>query len=203
LLSKEGGDLEHENPDLIIAQRKFATNGSISLHAHRLTFRGRPDVNRPYVFPKLGDEIPGIGCPDLHCTFRGIRDWHTVVKGANFAGCDRNVSIDITYEDVESDRKIVFDIERDQFVGLDMKPTLGVLISCVDFKPIYDCCNPSLEHRSESYLSPSSKKRRTNNSKDGMEQTFRTVGLKLIGMGPAIENEVLKADLNINLVLKY
>jgi len=203
LISKEGGDLDHENPDLIIAQRKCASNGSISLIAHRLVFRGRPDVNRPYIFPKLGDEIPGVGCPDLHCTFRGVRDWHTVVKGANFAGCDRNVSVDVNAEDVENGRKICFDVEKGEFVGLEVKPTLGVLISCIDLKPVYDGWRMSLQGPGQAYPSPSSKKRRVGDGKSRVGEMERTIGLKLIGMGPAIENEVVRADLNINLVLKY
>jgi hypothetical protein len=38
LLSKEGGDLDRENPSIIIGQRKFSPNSRIRLEAHRLFF---------------------------------------------------------------------------------------------------------------------------------------------------------------------
>ncbi|KAF8848153.1 hypothetical protein BDZ45DRAFT_811008 [Acephala macrosclerotiorum] len=196
LLSKEQGDLDRENPDLIVVQRKCTRNASISLDAHRLFFRGRLDVDRPYIFPKLGDEIPGVGCPDIHFTFRGIRDWHTVVKGAKFASFDRNVTIDITAEDIESGRKVMFDIERDEVVGSDMKPALGVLISCADFKSVYAGSHVSKED------SPASKKRRMGDTKPHPGGLSKAIELKLIGMGPEIVNGALRADLNIILVIK-
>lgn len=200
-LSKEGGDLDCENPDFIITQRKYV-NGSISLEAHKLFFRGRLDIDRPYIFPKLGDEMPGIGCPDLYCTFRGIRDWHTVVRGAKFASFDRNVHIDITAEDIQSDRKIVFDIERNEVVGLDVKPGLGFLVSCADFKLVHGL-HMSKEDPNEAYLTPPSKKRRMGNTKPQAKAASIPIQLKLIGMGPEIVGNDLRADLNITLALKY
>ncbi|PMD58545.1 uncharacterized protein K444DRAFT_614309 [Hyaloscypha bicolor E] len=203
LLSKEGGDLDRENPNIIIGQRKFSPNGRIRLEAHRLFFRGRPDIDRPYIFPKLGDEIPGVGCPDLHCTFRAIRDWETVVKCADFAGCDRNVTVEISANDARSGKVIVFDIERDELVPLAAKPTVGVMISCADFEPLYKRLDSSVEGNEKVYLSPSSKKRRMGDREDDEANTATTIELKLIGMGPQIENHRLRADLNINLVLKH
>jgi hypothetical protein len=202
LLSKEEGDLDLENPDLIIVQRKYAVNASISLDAHRLFFRGRLDVDRPYIFPKLGDEIPGVGCPDIHFTFRGIRDWPTVVKGAKFASFDRNVTIDITAEDIESGRKVMFDIERDEVVGLDLKPALGVLISCADFKSVYTGSHVSKEDPNEVHPSPASKKRRMGDTKPHPGEISKTVELKLIGMGPEVVKGAWRADLNIKLAIK-
>jgi len=203
LLSKEGGDLDRENPNIIIGQRKFSPNGRIRLEAHRLFFRGRPDIDRPYIFPKLGDEIPGVGCPDLHCTFRAIRDWETVVKCADFAGYDRNVTVEISANDASSGKVIAFDIERDELAPLAEKPAVGVMISCADFKPLYKCLNPSAEGNEMVHLSPPSKKRRMGDREDDEANRSTAIGLKLIGMGPEIENHRLRADLNINLVLKY
>jgi len=197
------GDLDRENPDIIIGQRKFSPNGHIRLEADRLVFRGRPDINRPYIFPKLGDEIPGVGCPDLHCTFRAIRDWDTVVKCADFAGFDRNVTVEISANDVDSGKVIAFDIERDELVPLAAKPTVGVMVSCADFKPLYKRLNSSAEGHKEAYLTPPLKKRRMGGGEDEVTNSSMTIGLKLIGMGPEIENRALRADLNINLVLKY
>jgi len=205
LLSREGGDLDIENPDLVIAQRTYASNGALSLQAHRLLFQGRLDVDRPYIFPKLGDEIPGVGCPDLHCTFRGIRDWGTVLKGAYFTGWDRNLSVDVSAGDVERGRKILVDVERGEVVDEEVKPAVGVLISCRDFKFVFDGLNTSKEEPSKAYLTPPSKKRRIDDVKLSLGEVARTIGVKLIGMGPEIdnsENGVLRADLNINLVLK-
>jgi hypothetical protein len=200
LVSKDG-DLDHENPNLIVAQRKYRANGSITLEAHRLIFHGRVDVDRPYIFPKLGDEIPGVGCPDIHYTFRGVRDWHTVAKGAKFASYDHNFRIDITDKDIESGRKIIFDFERNEEVRLDVKPAAGILISCADFRPLLNENDGPKEDASEAYPSPLSKKRRTKENGCPREVS-RLIELKLIGMGQEIENESLRADLNIKLVLK-
>jgi hypothetical protein len=202
-LSKEGGDLDHENPVIIIGQRKFAPNGRVRLEAHRLVFRGRPDINRPYIFPKLGDEIPGVGCPDLHCTFRAIRDWDTVIKGADFAGYDRNVIVEISASDVGNGKMIAFDIEQDKLVPLAEKPTLGVMIPCADFKPLYTRLNAAVGGQKGANLTPQSKERKIGDDEGHEAKSSMTIGLKLIGMGPEIENAGMRADLNINLVLKY
>jgi hypothetical protein len=202
LLSKEGGDLDRENPDIIIGQRKFTSNGRIRLEAHRLIFRGRLDVDRPYIFPKLGDEIPGVGFPDLHCTFRAIRDWGTVEKRAEFAGYDRNVTVEVSASDVRNGKMITFDVERDEFVPLAEKPTVGMMISCADFKPFFNRLNSSLGVQKEAQSTPESKKRRLGDKEDHEAESSMTIGLKLIGMGPVIESRATRADLNINLVLR-
>lgn len=199
LASKEGGDLENETPYLIIAQRKHAVGGKIALHAHKLVFRGRVDVDRPYIFPKLGDEIPGVGCPDLHCTFRGVRDWHTVVKKANFAGFDRNVDIHVTADDVRKGKKIAYDITENKVVDSGVRPTLGVLISCLDLKYVL---NGFKEEASKTYMSPPSKKTKLGDEEAKGGKVSETIGLKLIRMGPEVAEHGLRADLNINLVLK-
>ena len=180
-----------------MAQRTYSARGSIELKAHQLCFKGRLDLDRPYVFPELGDEIPGVGLPDLHCTFRGIRDWDTVVKTAKFASCDRNVSIEITAADIQSGRRIVFDIEKDKVVTSDIKSTLGVEISCSDFKPLLGSSITTEKEASNAYPSPPSKSRK----EDSALSETKTLGMKLIGMGPVVEG-TLRADLNITLVLK-
>jgi hypothetical protein len=60
-----------------------------------------------------------------------------------------------------------------------------------------------VEGNEKVYLSPSSKKRRMGDREDDEANTATTIELKLIGMGPQIENHRLRADLNINLVLKH
>lgn len=197
LISQEA-DLNCEDPEITIAQRIYSGRGNIELKAHQLCFKGRLDLDRPYIFPRLGDEIPGVGCPDLHCTFRGIRDWNTAVKTvAKYASCDRNVNIEITRTDIDSRKKIVFDIENDRIIGPEVKPRLGIEISCSDFKPVFEgSINPEKEW-SKGYPSPPSKKRKT----DAASADSKTIGLKLLGMGP-ITDGALRADLNITLVLK-
>jgi hypothetical protein len=138
-----------------------------------------------------------VGCPDLHCTFRGVRDWDTVVKTAKFASCDRNVSIEITRADVQNKRKIVFDIEKDRLLSPDTKPTIGVGFSCSDFKPLYKGLMSPETDPNNAYPSPSSKKRKM----DVPSSEAMTIGVKLIGMGPVVEG-TLRADLNITFVLK-
>jgi hypothetical protein len=202
LLSKEGGDLDRENPDIIIGQRKFTSSGRIRLEAHRLIFRGRLDVDRPYIFPKLGDEIPGVGFPDLHCTFRAIRDWGIVEQRAEFAGYDRNVTVEVSVSDVRSGKMITFDIERDEFVPLAAKPTVGMMISCADFKPLFNRLNSSIGGQKEAQPTPESKRRRVGDREDHEAESPMSIGLKLIGMGPVIEGRAMRADLNISLVLK-
>lgn len=198
LLAKEGGDLDRENPDIILGQRKFAPDGSIRLEAHRLIFRGRPDVNRPYIFPRLGDEIPGVGCPDLHCTFRAVRDFNTVEKIADFAGWDRDVTVEISAEDVRSGKVITYDIERDELASVAAKPVMGVMICCGDFKPLYNRLSDK-----EAYSTPPSKKRRLDDRDNHDAKPSMTIGLKLVGMGPEIEQRAAKADLNISLDLRF
>jgi hypothetical protein len=97
----------------------------------------------------------------------------------------------------------MFDIERDQVVDVDMKPALGVMISCADFKPVYDGLHTSKEESSESHTSPLSKKRRIDHAKPHLKETSNTIEVKLIGMGPEVVEGALRADLNIKLVLKY
>lgn len=198
LLAKEGGDLDRENPNIILGQRKFASGGRIRLEAHRVVFRGRPDVNRPYIFPRLGDEIPGVGCPDLHCTFRAIRDWDTVAKIADFAGYDRNVTVEISADDAKNAKMITLDIEREGLVSVAAKPKLGMTISCADFGPFFNRLGTK-----ESSLTPPSKKKRMGDGGDREDESSMTIGLKLIGMGPGIEDRDLRADLNLTLELKF
>jgi len=164
-------------------------------------FPGRPDINRPYIFPKLGDEIPGVGCPDLHCTFRGISDWSTVLKKADLAGYDCNVNLEITADDVKSGRKIIFDLYQEKIVDSDSKPIKGVSISCSDFKPLYDRLRIRPEGSSKAYEGPTSKKRRFDNSE--VKTELSTVKVKLVGLGPEVLiNGGISTDLNVNLILK-
>lgn len=195
--------MDRENPDLIIAQRTYTANGHISLEAHRLCFRDRINVDRPYIFPKLEDEIPDVGCPDLHCTFRGIRDWDTVVQGAKLAGNDCNVSVVICIEDVESEKRILIDFERSEVVDADMKNPLGLLISCADFKPLYNNFGASTKHIRDPDPSTPSMKMRTGEPKPHKTKSSMTIGLKIFGVRPDNDHSALRADLNINLIIKH
>jgi hypothetical protein len=107
---------------------------------------------------------------------------------------------------VERGRKIVVDVEKGEIVDdEEFKPTVGVLISCRDFKFVFDGLEKSVEELSKAYLSPPSKKRKMNEVKSSLGEVSKTIGVKLIGMRPEIDssgNGVLRADLNINLVLK-
>jgi hypothetical protein len=106
---------------------------------------------------------------------------------------------------VERGRKIVVDVEKGEVVGEEVKPRVGVSISCRDFKFVFDRLEKSVEEPSNAYLSPPSKKRKMDDAKSSLGEVARTIGVKLIGMGPEIynsENGMLRADLNINLVLK-
>jgi hypothetical protein len=205
LISKEGGDLDRVDQEIIVAPRTYSTRGNIELKAHMLCFKGRLDLDRPCVFPGLGDEIPGVGCPDLHCTFRGIRDWHTVVGLAKFVNCDYTVSIKVTTADIRSGRKIVFDFDRDRVITPNEKSKFGVQVSCGDFKPLYETVTTTAKDASKAYPSPPSKRQKVsgstpvaNTNQDGKSIA---IGMKLIGMGPVVEG-TLRADLNINIVLK-
>ncbi|KAL5327887.1 hypothetical protein ACEPPN_005593 [Leptodophora sp. 'Broadleaf-Isolate-01'] len=81
-------DLSTTNPELITGQRVHTTFGTVELKAHQLHFGPRIDVNRPYVFLGLGDEIPGVGCPDLHCTFHIVSDWESTARKADTSRFD-------------------------------------------------------------------------------------------------------------------
>jgi hypothetical protein len=115
------------------------------------------------------------------------------------------LSVDVSVGDVERGRKILVDVERGEVVDEEVKPTVGVLISCRDFKFVFDGLDTSKEDPSKAYLTPPSKKRKMDDVKSSLGEVARTIGVKLIGMGPEIdnsENGVLRADLNINIVLK-
>jgi hypothetical protein len=107
---------------------------------------------------------------------------------------------------VESGRRITFDVEQYKIVEGNLKPKVGVLISCADFKPLYDGLSASAKESSDAYTSTSSKKRKTNERESGPKRSLedsrlKTIGIKPIGMGPAVD-PVLRADINLNLVLR-
>lgn len=181
---------------MLFAQRIRDPDGNTVLRAHHIFFgHGKIDLGRPYIFPGLGDEVPGIGCPDLHCTFRAIRDWETAHRRANFAGCDRSFCIDISAENVEEGKKIVFDVEKGQVVGgREAKPRMGIEILCVDFRPMLDW------NTRDKYPSPPQKSGIQGSSRS-LESVPKTVSLKLIGMGPELYSGSLRADVNLDIVL--
>jgi hypothetical protein len=115
------------------------------------------------------------------------------------------LSVDVSARDVERGRKIVVDVEKGEVLDEEVKPTVGVLISCRDFKFVFDGLGKCAEEPSKAYVTPPSKKRRMDDVKPSVGEVTRNIVVRLIGMGPEIdnsENGVLRADLNINLVLK-
>ena len=49
---------------------------------------------------------------------------------------------------------ITLNIERDEFVTLATKPTVGMMISCADFKPLFKRLNLSIGGQKEAQVNP-------------------------------------------------
>jgi hypothetical protein len=78
------------------------------LKAHKLSFSPQQvDLDRPYIFTRLDDELPGVGCPDLHITFRSVRDWGSVLKKGTFGSFDRDVTIPVSSVDIREKKRVV------------------------------------------------------------------------------------------------
>jgi hypothetical protein len=65
-------DVRYHHPSLMIEQRTCSVDGRAEMLVHQLFFGRNIDTNKTYVFNKCGDEIPGVGRPNLHCKFRVV-----------------------------------------------------------------------------------------------------------------------------------
>lgn len=197
-------DLSHENPNILIAQRTYL-NGRADFKAHKLFFGTKIVLEQPYVFAKLGDEIGGVGCPDLHCVFRLINDWDSMERRADLSSFDRDEQITVTKADISSKRQLVYDIMESKIVAQNgIKPTCGVSISCVELFSEALEAQASKAESEDTYSTPPSKRRRSGQRRDSGRvdnPTPRNISIKLIGMGPKIEGGDLRADLNLKFVL--
>jgi len=100
-----------------IASRGKSPAPAVSLRAHKLAFGPSIDLKRPYIFSQLGDEVFGVGCVDLHITFRSVRDWKSVLKKASFGGWDQDVTVHVSREEVREKKRVVWDFEKGCKVG--------------------------------------------------------------------------------------
>lgn len=198
-------DLSRENPNILIAQRTYL-NGRANFKAHKLFFGTKIVLDQPYVFAKLGDEIGGVGCPDLHCIFRLINDWDSMARRADLSGFDQDEQITVTKADVSSKRQLVYDITEAKIVAHNgLKPTCGISISCAELFSEALQKQASKSEPEDTYSSPPSKRRRSGPRRDSGRldnSTARNVCIKLIGMGPKIEDGDVRADLNLKFVLE-
>jgi hypothetical protein len=184
---------------VIIGQRRVSTtNRSTLLKAHKLSFGSQQiDLDRPYIFTGLGDELPGLPgcpCPDLHITFRSVRDWDSVLKKGSFAGFDHDVTVPVSLADIREGKRIVYDFERDRRVqeeGGEGKPRFGV---SVEMKELGGLFVGEGEQGGRTYLN-------LGTGKKGRGEG-RALGFRLIGVGPEIPGYPFNADINVNFVLK-
>jgi hypothetical protein len=176
-------DLSATHPSLIIGQRRLsATTGSVTLRAYKLSFgASQIDLDRPYIFSQLGDEMAGLGCPDLHITFRSVRDWDSVLRRGAFEGFDRDVTVPVSWADVRGAKTVVWDFERDCRVEEgDAKPGFGVAVE------VGGLWGEEGGKRDPALLSGER----------------RELCVKLIGVGPEIPGHSFRADINLAFVLK-
>jgi hypothetical protein len=197
-ISATHGDLSVVNPSLIIGQRTISpTTGRIMLKAHKLYFSHRQiNLDRPYIFSRLGDELPSLICPDLHIAFRSVRDWESVLKKGSFVGVDRDVTVEISRADLrEAGKWIVYDFDRDCRVRQDEgKPGFGISVEAGELRGLLlGGGEKGAEGVSWGYPSPPGKRR---------EAEGRSLGIKIIGVGPEIPGHSFRADINVNFVLK-
>jgi hypothetical protein len=196
-------DLSAQNPSIILVKRTICPKSSrILLTAHRLYFGPSIDLDRPYIFTHLADELPGLnGYPDLHITFRCVRDWDSVLKRWKFVGFDRNVVIDIKREEVRSGKQIVYDLAVDHERRVDDeegRPECGIAVDAGQFGALWVGDGERVGGQSSAYPSPPDKKRRVEET----TSSPRSFCLKVIGAGPEIEGHPFRADLNVNFVMK-
>jgi len=196
-ISAAHGDLSAANPSLIIGQRTISpTTGRVLLKAHKLHFGPQQvDLDRPYIFSRLGDELPGLNCPDLHITFRSVRDWESVLKKGSFVGADRDVTVEISRADLrEAGKRIVYDFDRDCRVREDEgKPGFGISVEAGELGLLLGGGEKGAGRVSGEFPSPPGKRRRAEG---------RSLGVKIIGVGPEIPGHSFRADINVNFVLK-
>lgn len=203
------GDINHPDPSIIIAQRTYDATNAIQLRAHKLYFNGKIDLDRSYIFPRRGDEIPGVGgaCPALHCTFRAIEQFNQYSRFGQFAGFDRNITIEVAAEDVKTDRRIMYDFARDAVIVPQedepvMKPAFGVSIQAGDLPALLlpSEQDEDVKNGAHPYLSPPFGTGRggVNGGRGAVEvQPKRSVCISILGAGPKINGHSFNADINV------
>ncbi|KAK2623706.1 hypothetical protein QTJ16_006887 [Diplocarpon rosae] len=211
-------DLSRQNPDLIIAQRVYAANGSVRLKAHRLLFGPRIALETPYAFAQLGDEIPGVGCPDLHCTFRAAPNWASQRGAPDGPARDEYLAVDVPPTDAGGDRQIVYDLDQKRIVGPgDPRPRVGIELSASELFPkSADSSGPRAlvpTGPMSCYPSPpASRKRRLSDEEEEEEEEEkeerrlcrepRKVGVKLVGMGRRTASGGARGDIYVDFILR-
>ncbi|KAG4430994.1 hypothetical protein IFR05_013522 [Cadophora sp. M221] len=192
-------DLATPNPELIFGQRVYTTFGTIELKAHQLYFGRRIDVDRFYVFLGLGDEIPGVGCPDLHCMFCIVSNWESIAPQADTSRFDQNVSVDISLSHVQADQKVTYDIQNNRVVNAGVKPVLGIEVSVAELFSL-----SVLATREFAAGLGKREKRSVREVEDGISigPRQKSVLFKLIGVGAKIGDGELKADVNVQFVFE-
>lgn len=198
-ISISKADLDKRNPKLLIGQRVYNTFGAIELKAHQLLFGPSIVLNEPYVFLRLGDEITGAGCPDLHCTFRFVEDWESTARQANTTRFDQNLTVNVSHADVQADRKITYDLQNKRIAKAGVKPALGIQVSAAEIFPR----PPSLS--AASFQFRNRRMTRSSFAENGIIKVSsgqqRSVSVKLIGVGDKIGDAELKADVNVQFLL--
>jgi len=180
----------------MIGQRVYNTFGNIELKAYLLLFGPSIVLDKPYVFLNLGDEIPGVGCPDLHCTFRLVEDWEFVARRADISHFDQNVVVNISRADVQADRRITYDLQNKKLASTCVKPTWGIEVAAAELFP-----------RPSSSTTETPPRRRTRSSfaeNDGIRVSSgqqSSVAMKMIGFGSEIGDTGLRADINVKFML--
>lgn len=64
-------DAKNLQPQILIEQRTYEAGKEVAV-GRELFFGEQPAQKRIYIFKGCGDEIQGIGKPDLHFTFRTV-----------------------------------------------------------------------------------------------------------------------------------
>lgn len=209
IIISRDGDTNHPDPSIIIAQRTYDATNAIQLRAHKLYFNDKIDLDRSYIFPRHGDEIPGVGgaSPALHCTFRTIEQFTQYSRFGQFAGFDRNITIEVAAEDVKADRRIMYDFALDGVIVPQddepvMKPDFGVSIQAGELAALLlpSEQDEDVKKGAHLYLSPPSGTGRggVNRGRDAVEvQPRKSVCINILGAGPQIKGHSFNADINV------
>jgi hypothetical protein len=142
--------------------------------------------------------VPGVGYPDLHVTFRSVRDWDSVLKKGSFGGVDRDVTVEVGGADVRAGKRVVYDFDRECRVDEgEGRPGFGIAVEAGEFRGLLGGGERGAEEEGSVYPSPPVKRRRVERGGEG-----KSLCVKLIGIGPSIPGHPFRADINVNFVLK-
>jgi hypothetical protein len=203
IIVSKGQDLAHSYPSIIIAQRVLDSFGAVQLHAHELSFGSSVDLDRIYIFPRLGDEIPSIGRPDLHCTFRAVQDWGQYEKSSTFASFDRNICVEVSADAIKENRRVVYDfasdcvVQRDEYVA---KPAFGIALDAGELAPLLLRSERKDLNSGNPYTGPWAQNTRAKRE-SAVKQEPKRLCISVIGAGPEVKEHSFKADINVEFVL--